>query len=93
MSDALQEYIKLSNRNLVTILRVSPMDKGVSAFKASKIAVLLGYKEGTIHQVKDRLFHPCINHEDFKRKYEEKLKNNSKTWIRYENGFFHILFP
>ena len=91
--DALKEYKKLSNRNLVSILRVSPKDKGVSAFKASKISVLLGYKEGTIHQVAGRLFHPCINHKDFVERYEEKLKNNSKTWIRYEDGVFHILFP
>jgi hypothetical protein len=93
MGDALEKYKKISNRNLVSILRVSPNDKGVSAFKASKIAMLLGYKEGTIHQVKGRLFHPCINHEDFVKRYNEKLKNNSKTWIKYQNGVFHILFP
>lgn len=86
-------YEKISNRNLVSILKISPDDKGCSAFKASKIAVLLGHKEGTIHRTKDRLWHPCIDNEDFRNRYETKLKNNNKTWIRYENNTFYILFP
>lgn len=79
-------------RNLKGILKMSPQDKGCSPNKASKISVLLGYEEGTIHKTKNGLYHPCINHDDFVKKYEDILISIEDKWVKYDNGVYTIFF-
>ena len=75
---------------LKNYIKITPFDEGVTPNKASKIARLLGYKNGTIHKVKNNKFHPCIDHDDFLIKYFNELKRN--THILNEKNKFVVKF-